>query len=245
MEPNRSELERHRTTEEGGSRSTLALSVLSGGAFLSLAIYCVLSSVAITAAGAKLLPNQTDNTYPESANIYAAIDAARTGHLYAVPSQPPYILQPFGPLYYAINATIARASHLNFELVRARIRLLTYDCFILSAAIIFLICRKLQFSVVSSILAGLLFLGQPFFITWNDTVRPDMLFLMVMLLSLLCAVAGDSFGGAGYVLSGVLAGMAFLIKQPGIAVPLAVLMILLYRRKLRTAVVFALSAAVA
>ena len=69
-----------------------------------------------------------------------------------------------------------------------------------------------------------------------------MLFLMVMLLSLLCAVAGDSFGGAGYVLSGVLAGLAFLIKQPGIAVPIAVLLILLYRKKLRTAAVFTLSA---
>ena len=92
----------------------MALSVLSGLAFLSLAVYCVLSAVAITAAGAKLLPNQTDNTYPESTNIYAAIDAARTGHLYEVPSLPPYVFQPFGPLYYAINATIARESHLNF-----------------------------------------------------------------------------------------------------------------------------------
>ena len=73
--------------------------------------------------------------------------------------------------------------------------------------------------------AGLLFLGQPFFITWNDTVRPDMLFLMVMLLSLFCAVAGDSFGGAGCVLSGVLLGSCSFswIKQPGIAVPIAVL----------------------
>ena len=230
------------SNQKAGSRPTLALSVLSGLAFLSLAIYCVLSSVAISAAGAKLLPNQTDNTYPESTNIYAAIQAAQTGHLYAVPSQPPYVLQPFGPLYYVINAAIARASHLNFELIRARARLLTYGCFILSAVIIFLICIRLRFSTVDSILAALLFLGQPYFVTWNVTVRPDMLFLMVMLLSLLCAVAGDSFGGAGYVLSGVLAGLAFLIKQPGIAVPIAVLMILLYRKKFRTAAVFTLSA---
>ena len=230
------------SNQEAGSRHALALSVLSGGAFLSLAIYCVLSAVAITAAGAKLLPNQTDNTYPESTNIYAAIEAARTGHLYAVPSVPPYVLQPFGPLYYAINATIAWESHLNFELVRARLRLLTYGCSIFSALIIFLICRKLRFSVVSSTLAGLLFLGQPFLVTWDDTVRPDMLFLMVMLLSLLCAVAVDSLGGAGYVLSGVLAGLAFLIKQPGIAVPIAVLIILLYRKKFRTAAAFTLSA---
>jgi hypothetical protein len=227
--------------EEAESHPHLALTVFSVSAFLCLAAYCALGAVAITGAGAKLLPNQTDNTYPETTNIYVAIDAARTGHLYVEPSRPPYVLQPFGPLYYAINAAIARASHLDFDLTRDRSRLLTYICFLLSAVIIFAICRRLRFSTVSSTLAALLFLGQPYFLTWNVTVRPDILALLMMLLSLLWAVEGDSLGGAGYVFSGILAGLAFLIKQPGIAAPVAIIAILIYRRKFRPAAIFALS----
>ena len=229
------------SNEEPESHPDLALTVFSGLAFLCLAAYCALGAVAITGAGAKLLPNQNDNTYPETPNIYVAIDAARTGHLYVEPSRPPYVLQPFGPLYYAINAAIARASHLDFDLTRARGRLLTYGCFLLCAVIIFAICRRLRFSTVSSTLAALLFLGQPDFLTWNVTVRPDILALLMMLLSLLWAVQGDSLGGAGYVLSGILAGLAFSIKQPGIAAPVAIIAILIYRRKFRPAAVFALS----
>src|ERR1700692_1809355 len=129
--------------EEPESHPHLALTVFSVSAFLCLAAYCALGAVAITAAGAKLLPNQTDNTYPETTNIYAAISAARTGRLYVEPSRPPYVLQPFRPLYYAINAALARASHLDFDLTRARGRLLTYGCFLLCAVIIFVICRRL------------------------------------------------------------------------------------------------------
>ena len=230
------------TTERAGSRRKLVLTLLSSLAFLSLAAYCALGAAMITVGSAKLIPNPADNTYPESANIYSAVTAARTGHLYSPFSQPPYLLQPYGPLYYAITAAIARASHQDFDLVRTRFRLLSYACFILSALIIFLICKRLRFSIVSSILAALLFLGQPRFFTWSVTVRPDMLFLMAMLLSLLWAVQGDALGGAGYVLGGIFAGVAILIKQPGIAAPIAVLAILLFRKKPRAAAAYALSA---
>jgi hypothetical protein len=152
-------------------------------------------------------------------------------------------LQPFGPLYYLVNTAIARASHLDFDLVKARARLLTYSCFLLSALLIFLICRRLPFSTANAILAALMFLGQPAFLYWNVTVRPDMLFLTLMLSSLLWAVEGDTVGGAGYALAGILAALAFLIKQPGIAAPMAVLTILLCRRKFRPAAVYAFCAA--
>src|SRR5580658_9121545 len=81
------------SNEEAEPHPKLAPTLLSGLAFLCLAAYCALGAVAITAAGAKLLPNQTDNTYPETTNIYAAISAARTGRLYVEPSRPPYVLQ--------------------------------------------------------------------------------------------------------------------------------------------------------
>lgn len=229
-------------TKTGSRRRDLALTSLFSLAFLCLVVYCGSGAVMMTIGSAKLIPNQVENTYPESVNIYAAIGAARTGRLYSSPSQPPYILQPFGPLYYLINATIARASHLDFDSVRTRTRLLSYGCFLLSAVIIFLISKRLRFSTIASILAALMLLGQPYFLAWNATVRPDMLFLMVMLSGLLWAVEGDALGGAGYVVAGILGGLAFLIKQPGIAGPLAIFAVLAYRRKYRCAAVYALGA---
>lgn len=198
--------------------------------------------MATTVGGARLVRNQTDNTYPESTNIYSAIDAARTGHLYASPSGPPYVLQSFGPLYYVINATIAQASHLNFDLIRIRARLLSYTCFLLSAVIIFLICIRSRFSTASSVLAALSFLGQPYFLTWNVTARPDMLFLTMMLCSLLCVLEEHTPADANCVLGGILAGLAFLVKQPGIAVPIAVLAVLVHKKKFRSATIFLLNA---
>jgi hypothetical protein len=227
--------------EEDGSRRKVAFTFLSILAFSCLAAYCALGAVATTVGGARLIRNQTDNTYPESTNIYSAIDAARTGHLYASPSAPPYVLQSFGPLYYVINATIAQASHLDFDLIRIRARLLSYSCFLLSSVIIFLICMRSQFSAANSALAALLFLGQPYFLTWNVTARPDMLFLTMMLCSLLFVLEDDTLGDANYVLGGILAGLAFLVKQPGVAAPIAVLAILVYKKKFRSAAIFLLS----
>lgn len=225
-----------------GSRRDLAPAVLPRVALLCLAAYCLLGAALTTVGSSKLILNQHDNTYPESTNVYVAINAVRTGRLYSPPSQPPYVLQPYGPLYYVINATIAWASHLEFDLVRVRLRLLTFCCFLLSAVIIFLICRRLRFSMVNSALAAFMLLGEPYFLFWNITVRPDMLFLMVMLLSLLWAVKGAALDGEAYIVSGALAGLAFLIKQPGIAAPMAVLTVLLCRKELKSAFIYALSA---
>jgi hypothetical protein len=225
------------------SRRDSALRKISLIAFLCLAAHCIWSASMVTVGSARLLSNWNENTYPESTNIYTAIKGAQTGHLYFPASEPPYVLQPFGPLYYVANVVIAKASHLDFDLVRARARLLTYCCFLSSALFIYLICRKLLFSAADSALAALMFLGQPFFLFWNVTIRPEMMFLAVMLLSLLWAVEGETAGGAGYVLSGALAGLAFLVKQPAIAAPVAVVAILLYRRKFRLSAAYAFGAA--
>jgi hypothetical protein len=230
------------SNQETGSRPDLALTALSGGAFLALVVYCLLGAVMISVGGGNAISSQNENTYPENTVIYAAVHAAQTGHLYSSPSLPPFVLQPFGPLYYLINATIARVSHFDFGLIRTSARLLTYSCYLLSGLIIFLICRRLRFSTVNATLAAFMFLGQPSFLLWNVTVRPDVLFLTVMLLSLLLAVEGDTLGVAGYMLAGTLAGVAFLIKQPGVAAPIAVLTILLCRKKFRPAAVYAFSA---
>lgn len=122
--------------EHKESRPDPALAVLSVIALICLALYCALGAASVTVGSAKFITNPADTTYPESANIYMAVTAARTGHLYATFARPPYLTQAYGPLYYAVITAIARASHLDFDLVRVRVRLLTYVCFLLSAAIL-------------------------------------------------------------------------------------------------------------
>lgn len=181
---------------------------------------------------------------PEGASVYSALLAVRTGHLYHQLASSPYTPQPYGPFFYAINSVIARASHLDVDLTIRRGRLLTFGSFFLCGLTIYLISRKLRFSHASSSLAALMLLGQPVFFPLNIVVRPDVPSLLAMLLCLLFALLEGQLGQAAYVLSGILAGSAFLIKQSAISVPIAIAAVLLLRKRYKPAASFALSASV-
>jgi hypothetical protein len=129
------------------------------------------------------------------------------------------------------------------DLTRVHIRIFVFGCFLLCAVTVFLISRKLRYSLSSAVLAGLMLLAQPFFFDWNNAVRPDVPFLLAMLGSLYFVLDADGGGEWSYALSGVLAGTAFLIKQPGVAAAISILTVLALNRKFRQALFFALGAA--
>jgi len=228
--------------ERAGGRS-VAVTLLTALAFVALVAYCSTGAVMMTVTSARFVPNQRENGYTESPHIYAAVEAARSGHIYLPLSRPPYVLQSYGPLFYIINMEIARASHLDVDVTRVRIRIFAFTCFLLCAVSVFLIARKLHYAASSAVLAGLMLLTQPMFFNWNNAVRPDVPFLLAMLGSLYFALDADGAGEWSYALSGVLGGTAFLIKQPGMAAAISILAVLVFNRKFRQAIYFALGAA--
>ncbi|MGB6200461.1 MAG: glycosyltransferase family 39 protein [Candidatus Acidiferrales bacterium] len=207
-----------------------------------LLAYCVVGAAILVFGSPRLLHNPWENSYCESPQTYAAIYAAQTGKLYIPMSQAPYTPQAYAPLYYAINACVARAVHLDIDRFILFARLMTYIAFLLCGGMVFLICRAASLPRLHSILAALMMLGQPDFIGWNISPRPDMLFILAMLISLYCAVRWEDRLWYGYGLCGVFAAIAFLIKQPGIAVAFAIFAVLVLSKEFKKAAVLTLGA---
>jgi hypothetical protein len=212
--------------------------------FAALVAYCVIGAATVAVDSARLLHNPWENTYTEAPQIYAAIHAAQTGRLYILMSQPPYAPQAYTPLYYAANAALARIAHSNMNLFTFYSRLSAYIAYLLCGVLVFMICRAAAISLLQSSLAALAMLGQPTFIGWNVSPRPDTLCLFAMLSSLYCAVKWHDRSWLGYALAGFFSGIAFLIKQPGLAVAIAIFVVLLAEKHFKRAAVLAASAAV-
>jgi hypothetical protein len=212
------------------------LSCLIGYSFIGAA------SVAVT--GARLMNNSWENTHPEGPHIYAAIEGARTGRLYSPFTQSPYVIQSYGPLYYAVNAAIARASHLDVAATVLNARLLSYFCYLLCGVMAFAITTRVGASLLLSLLSALMMIGNPDVASWNATARPDLLFLAAMLVSLYLLVSAGEQDWFLYAFAGVFAAIAFLIKQPGIAVAITGFGVLVVKKEYRKAALFGAGAAI-
>ncbi len=213
-------------------------------ALACLVVYCVISGVIVAVGSARLLSNPWDTMYPEGANVFVALRAAKTGHLYFSFRESPYLVQSYGPLFYAIAAVSAWAARLNVDVTVLVIRLISYVSYLLCGVMVFAICKRTRSSTWLSVLAALMALGQPDFFGWNVTARPDVMMILATLLSLFFVIGADERGWRQYAFAGFLAGLAFLIKQPGLAVAIAVLAVLVLRREFRKSTVFAAGAAI-
>jgi hypothetical protein len=227
-----------------GEESTIQTQIkvtASRVAFALLIAYCIIGASSVIVRSAQLLHNPWENTYFESPQTYAAIYGAQTGKLYIPMSEPPYTLQAYAPLYYAIDVCVARLAHLNVDLFILYARLISYAAFFLCGLLVYLVCRTAAIPMVHSILAALMMMGQPDFLGWNVTPRPDMLFILAMMLSLYCAMRWEDHTWRGYGLAGLFAGIAFLIKQPGLAVAGAIFAALIFQKQFKKAAVLTIS----
>jgi len=210
--------------------------------FTLLLVYCVVGAANVIVDSAGLLHNPWENTYPEANQTYAAIYTAQTGKLYIPPmSQPPYTPQLYGPLYYATNAYIAKFAHLDMDLFIFYSRLSAYIAYLLCGVMVFMICETADVPLVYAILAALMMLGHPDFVGQNASPRPDMLCLLAMLISLYCAMKWEDDVWLGCGLAGAFAGIAFLVKQSGLAVALAIFVVLFTRKEFKKAAVVTVS----
>jgi hypothetical protein len=209
--------------------------------FLPLVAYCILGAAVVIFGSVKLLHNPWENTYTEAPQTYAAIYAVQTGRLYIPMSQPPYTPQAYAPLYYAVNGAVAWSAHLDADIFVFYARVISYVAFLLCGGMVFLILRSAAAPTLFCFLAALMMLGQTIFLGWNVTVRPDMLCLLAMLLSLFCVVRWPERLWRGYGLAGFFAGIAFLVKQPGLAVAAAIFVLPIVQKQFKKAVVLTVS----
>jgi hypothetical protein len=209
-----------------------------------LTAYCFIGASRLIVGSASLLHNPWENANFEAPQVYAAINAAETGKLYVPMSEAPYTPQPYAPLYYAIDAGVARLAHFNVDRVIYDLRLLSFIAYLLCGLLVFLICRAAELPSYYSVLSALMMLGHPDFLVWNVAPRPDMLLLLAMLLSLYFAVKWPQHAWRGFGIAGIAAGVSVLIKQPGFAVAIAIFAALVFQRQFRKAAIFVAGCAV-
>ncbi|HET7206567.1 MAG TPA: glycosyltransferase family 39 protein [Terriglobales bacterium] len=152
-------------------------------------------------------------------------------------------MQSYGPLFYVSTAAVARLSHSNVTLTVRYFRAVSYLCYLASGLMLFWICKRLGCASWLSLLATLMMLGQHDFLGWNVTVRPDMMMLLFMMMSLFFAINMDKRPWLYCLLSGTAAGLAFLFKQPGAGIAVAIVVVLLFWKEYRKAFVFSAAAA--
>ena len=204
-----------------------------------LVAYCFIGAASVVGYSSLLLHNPWENSYFESPQTYAALHAARTGQLYLPLSQPPYTPQAYTPLYYALDGVTAWIAGPGIDRFVFYARCLTFLAYLASGLMIYLLCRVAAIQRAYSLLAALMMLGQPDFLGWNVSPRPDMLYLLAMLLSLFCAMKWSDRPWLGYGLAGFLGGVAFLIKQPGLTVVAAIFIFLVLHKQFRNAAILA------
>lgn len=209
-----------------------------------LVAYCSVGALTVIAYSALLLHNRWENSYFESPQTYAALHAAQTGQLYLPMSAPPYTPQAYTPLYYAVNGVTAWIAGLDIDRFIFYARCLTFLAYLLAGLLVYSLCRVAAIQRTYALLAALMMLGQPDFLGWNVSPRPDMLYLFAMLLSLFCAMKWSNRPWLGYGLAGFLGGIAFLIKQPGLTVVAAIFVFLVAHKEFRKAAILAGSAVV-
>jgi hypothetical protein len=229
---------------EDKSRHGLLRALCLRAAFLALLAYCVYSAAVVVGTSWHLLGNQWANTYPEAPHVYAAIRAARTHRIYFPFTEQPYVLQSYGPLFYEMYYWMARALHADIHRFVQLARLTTFLSFLSCGALIAAISRRLGFSALVSIAAGMLALGVPLFCGYSVTTRPDMYCLAAMMASLALAVWTEAPSRWICILSGAFGAVAFLEKQPGLAVLLAIGLVWLLRKRFRELLWISLGAAV-
>ena len=209
-----------------------------------LIAYCSVGAIMLPFGSAKLIPDQQENTYPESSILYEAILSAKTGHLYFPLLEKPYLSQPYGPLFYATNWIIAESAKLNLNAVMVRSRTLIFITFLFCGVMVLLISRKLGAPISHAAMSGALMLGFPAFIYWNVSLRPDIPCLLAMLLCIYFSLADTRGTNGRTIASGSFAAASYLIKQTGVAAALAVLAGLLWKRRYREAGIFIASSAI-
>lgn len=226
------------------SHSGLLRALCLRSAVVGLLAYGLYTAAIVLATSASMLPNRWGNTYPEAPHVYTAIRSAKTHRLYFPFTERPYVLQSYGPLFYEMYYWIARAVHADIDRFIFWARVTNFASFVLCGLLVFTICRRLGFSFISCACAATLPLGVPIFCGACVTTRPDMYFLAAMLASLLVAMWSESPGDWTCLQAGFWGGIAILIKQPGIALFIAVGMCWLIEKRYRQISFFISGAAV-
>ena len=212
---------------------------LLGGSVVALLLACAFCIAVGTALG---LANFRDVSYPDSATLLRVGEFIRSGYIYPDNDRPPYLVTLYGPLTYvflAIPYRLAQAAGITPQvLVRVGIVGAFCVCVLLTCKI----SRRLYSSRPMAWLCALFAVSALPMATWTTQIRSDFLALALSLLSLYWFLLTN--GRPRGIGAAICAGISLLVKQTFIAVPVAIFIWLLYKRRFKEALLWSTCLAV-
>jgi hypothetical protein len=178
-----------------------------------------------------------DTTFPESAVAQTALWAKASGRIYPALEQTPYTPAPYGPLFYVGLTAVAKVIGGDIDRLLFVGRALTFSAFLLLLFLTYRWGKRQMLAGAIAFAAPLLLLSQIDFEAWNATVRPDLAALLLTFVAFFVLTTAP-VSWRRVLLAGLLCGVAGLLKQSFIALPLAGLLWLFTTRQRRAALIF-------
>jgi hypothetical protein len=206
--------------------------LFSFGTFQALLLVLTgLAALFFLGEAVRFVPVTGENIYPESAGVLAAQRWARGLPLYEDYRRAPYLITAFPPLWYALLAVAAKAGVSDLDSLTLLGRVWSLACLFGIAGLGYLWNRSLGFSFRRAFLASAFYFSFPILIPWAVTARPDLPALFLGFAALYCA--GLRSSASSVALAGAVAALAFLAKHNAVAVPVALVLWLVWSKKWR------------
>jgi hypothetical protein len=184
----------------------------------------------------RFLPVQGDNMYPEAAGVLSAQRWARGFALYEDYRQPPYMTASFPPVWYGILAIAAKLGISDLNALTLFGRVLSLACLLGVTVLGFRWNRKIGHPLGLALLTPLFYLSLPILIPWAVTARPDFPGLLLVFLALYVSSLRSTT--VSVFLAAAVAALGFLVRHNAIAVPVAVVLWLVWSRRWKDAGIF-------
>ena len=184
----------------------------------------------------RFLPVRGENIYTEASGVLAAQRWAQGLPLYVDYRQPPYLITPFPPLWYAFLAVAAKLGVSNLDSLTFFGRILSMVSLLGLVGLGYRWNRKLGYSPQASLLTPTFYLSLPVLIPWAFAARPDFLALLLGFVALYCA--GLRSGTVWAATAGAIAATAFLVRHNAVAVPVALVLWFMSCRRWKDAFLF-------
>ena len=225
------------TVETGVSAIRTSAALLSFSVFrLIVLALCSVTVIFLLMYAVRYLPAVGDNTYPESAAILSAKQFSQGLGLYTDYHQAPYFVTAFPPLWYVVLAIPAWLGFTDLDTLTLIGRLVVFLALFGVATLAYFWNRQLGKPVQLAILAPALYLSVPILIPWALTARPDFPSLLCSFLAMYLVARKES--AVAIMIGALAASIAFLIRHNAVAVPVTVVLWLLWSRRVRHAVLF-------
>jgi hypothetical protein len=213
-------------------------SALLGGSVVALLLTCAFCIAVGTALG---LANFRDVSYPDSATLLRVGEYIHSGRIYPDTDRPPYLVTLYGPLTYVLLAIPYRLAEAAGITPQVLVRLGIVGALCLCVLLTFTISRRLYSSRPMAWLCALFAVSALPMASWTTQIRGDFLALAFSLLSLYWFLL--THGRPRGIGAAICAGIAILVKQTFIAVPIAIVSWLIYRRRYKEAFLWSTSLA--